>query len=129
MDDPRFFIYKGVLYLTSISHLRLAAGRDGRRFKAEDKPAMAPLTRYETYGMEDPRITKLGSKYETSGMMPNVVFHNGLVDNGDGTLFLYYGAAETRPAAPRSRSPTSWIHWTSVPCLSELRKVVKRRQE
>ncbi len=248
MDDPRFFIYKGILYLTSISHLRLASSKDGRSFKAEEKPAMVPLTRYETYGIEDPRITRLGAyyyvnysaisprgvltalartkdfkkyerlgvmfppdnkdialfpekiggryyafhrpsmkqlgapsmwlassenltdwgrhefvigprpgmwdservgcgaapirtdkgwlelyhasdektryctgavlldllepwkviarsrkpflfpeaKYETSGMMPNVVFHNGLVDNGDGTLFLYYGAADDK---------------------------------
>jgi predicted GH43/DUF377 family glycosyl hydrolase len=27
--------------------------------------------------------------------MPGVVFHNGLVDNGDGSLTLYYGAADS----------------------------------
>jgi predicted GH43/DUF377 family glycosyl hydrolase len=34
--------------------------------------------------------------YETQGFMPNVVFHNGLTDNGDGTLTLYYGAADDK---------------------------------
>jgi predicted GH43/DUF377 family glycosyl hydrolase len=32
--------------------------------------------------------------YETKGFMPNVVFHNGLVDRGDGKVDLYYGAAD-----------------------------------
>lgn len=33
--------------------------------------------------------------YEMTGLMPNVVFHNGLVDRGNGRLDLYYGAADT----------------------------------
>ena len=33
---------------------------------------------------------------ENSGFLPGVVFHNGLVDNGDGTLDLYYGAADDK---------------------------------
>jgi predicted GH43/DUF377 family glycosyl hydrolase len=44
-------------YLTSISHLRLARSRDGRRFQVEDRPALAPANEYETFGLEDPRIT------------------------------------------------------------------------
>ena len=34
--------------------------------------------------------------YETTGLMPNVVFHNGLIDNGDGSLTLFYGAADDK---------------------------------
>lgn len=32
--------------------------------------------------------------YETAGFMPNVVFCNGVVDRGDGTADVYYGAAD-----------------------------------
>jgi len=59
MDDPRAFLYKGVLYLTSISHLRLATSPDGWHFTVATAPTLAPETAYETYGIEDPRITRL----------------------------------------------------------------------
>lgn len=61
--DPRCFTYRGVFYLTSISHLRLARSRDGRHFKVAKRPALAPAAASEVYGCEDPRITKLGSWY------------------------------------------------------------------
>jgi beta-1,2-mannobiose phosphorylase / 1,2-beta-oligomannan phosphorylase len=32
--------------------------------------------------------------YEREGLLPNIVFHNGLIDNGDGTLDLYYGGGD-----------------------------------
>lgn len=32
--------------------------------------------------------------YETTGFMPNVIFHNGTINLGDGTLELYYGGAD-----------------------------------
>ncbi len=44
-------------YLTSISHLRLARSRDGLRFRIEDRPALGPANEYETFGIEDPRVT------------------------------------------------------------------------
>jgi beta-1,2-mannobiose phosphorylase / 1,2-beta-oligomannan phosphorylase len=44
-------------YLTSISHLRLARSWDGVRFQIADAPALGPANRYETFGIEDPRIT------------------------------------------------------------------------
>jgi predicted GH43/DUF377 family glycosyl hydrolase len=63
MDDPRVFTYKGLLYLTSISHLRLAESTDGKKFTIAEQPAMAPDNRYETYGIEDPRITLIDGWY------------------------------------------------------------------
>jgi len=63
MSDPRAFTYRGVPYLTSISHLRLATSEDGRHFSIGDQPALAPATEYETYGVEDPRITFLDGWY------------------------------------------------------------------
>ncbi len=50
-------------YLTSISHLRLARSRDGRRFQVEDRPALGPANAYEIFGIEDPRITCIGDRF------------------------------------------------------------------
>jgi predicted GH43/DUF377 family glycosyl hydrolase len=57
--DPRFFTWEGVFYLTSVSHLRLAVSKDGRRFEISDTPALSPAAPHEAYGCEDPRITRL----------------------------------------------------------------------
>jgi len=32
--------------------------------------------------------------YEREGLLPNIIFHSGLIDNGDGTLDLYYGGGD-----------------------------------
>jgi len=61
--DSRVFRYKGNLYLTSISHFRLAHGTDGKHFSIQDVPSMFPATRDEEYGIEDPRIVVVGSEY------------------------------------------------------------------
>ncbi len=44
-------------YLTSISHLRPARSRDGIHFQIADVPTIRAADRYETFGIEDPRIT------------------------------------------------------------------------
>ncbi len=44
-------------YLTSISHLRLARSRDGIRFQIAAGPSLGPANEYETFGIEDPRLT------------------------------------------------------------------------
>ncbi len=61
--DSRIFSYKGRTYLTSISHLRLARSRDGRNFTIEPTPAVFPREEYETFGLEDPRITQIGEEF------------------------------------------------------------------
>jgi beta-1,2-mannobiose phosphorylase / 1,2-beta-oligomannan phosphorylase len=50
-------------YLTSISHLRLAHSRDGVHFQVADRPALGPANEYETFGLEDPRITRLDDTF------------------------------------------------------------------
>jgi beta-1,2-mannobiose phosphorylase / 1,2-beta-oligomannan phosphorylase len=59
IDDPRTFTYKGETFLTSLSHLRIATSQDGVHFVAEPCPAMYPCGPYETFGIEDARITFL----------------------------------------------------------------------
>ena len=63
MTDRRVFRYKGRPYLTSISHFRIARSRDGRHFQTDDVPAMMPERRDEEFGIEDPRITRIGDAY------------------------------------------------------------------
>jgi len=62
-DDPRVFTYRGQPYLTSISHLRLARSRDGRHFTVDPAPALVPERPEEAYGVEDPRVTRIGEVY------------------------------------------------------------------
>lgn len=62
-SDPRLIQTPGRTYLTSISHLRLARSKDGIRFVIEDTPAIGPRTEYETFGIEDPRISLINDVY------------------------------------------------------------------
>ena len=51
------------VYLTSISHLRLARSRDGIHFQIDDKPFLFPAHANEAFGIEDARITFLEGEY------------------------------------------------------------------
>jgi predicted GH43/DUF377 family glycosyl hydrolase len=62
-SDPRLIVASEGTYLTSISHLRLARSRDGINFEIEDAAAMSAANEYETFGLEDPRITKIDDIY------------------------------------------------------------------
>lgn len=50
-------------YLTSISYLRIARSKDGENFTVEPKPFVFPFNQYMTYGIEDPRITRIEDTY------------------------------------------------------------------
>jgi predicted GH43/DUF377 family glycosyl hydrolase len=58
-DDPRVVrhLETGMLRLTFVSHLRVARSRDGRKIDKIEDPVFLPITEYESYGVEDPRIT------------------------------------------------------------------------
>ncbi|HET7627311.1 MAG TPA: glycoside hydrolase family 130 protein [Bacillales bacterium] len=63
-SDPRVIKYKGqTVYLTSISHLRLAKSSDGIHFQVEEKPTVFPETKMESWGIEDCRITQIEDTY------------------------------------------------------------------
>lgn len=53
----------GKVYLTSISHLRLARSHDGIHFTIDDKPFLFPARADEAFGIEDARITYLEGEY------------------------------------------------------------------
>ena len=61
--DPRVITILGKVYLTSLSHLRLARSRDGIHFTIDEKPFLFPARMDESYGIEDARITFLEGKY------------------------------------------------------------------
>lgn len=61
--DSRIFRYKGQMYLTSISHLQLARSKDGKNFQIDTGPTIFPAGAYETYGLEDARITQIQDEY------------------------------------------------------------------
>jgi predicted GH43/DUF377 family glycosyl hydrolase len=63
IPDSRSFYVNGEMMLTSISHLRIARSKDGVHFTIDPTPAVFPQTYYETYGLEDPRITKIENLY------------------------------------------------------------------
>lgn len=49
--------------LTTLSHLRLARSSDGKKFSVDSEPFLFPKGRYEAWGVEDPRITRIDDTY------------------------------------------------------------------
>ena len=65
-SDPRLITRPAETYLTSLSHLRLARSKNGINVKVDDTPAIAPANDYETFGIEDPRISLIDGTYYIS---------------------------------------------------------------
>lgn len=64
--DPRMVALRAdpaQVYLTSLSHLRLARSRDGTAFVVDDEPFLFPSNRYERFGCEDARITTIEGRH------------------------------------------------------------------
>lgn len=64
--DPRMVTLRGDparVYLSSLSHLRLARSTDGAVFTVEDVPFLFPANRYERFGCEDARITTIEGRH------------------------------------------------------------------
>ena len=66
--------------MTSLSHLRIARSKDGIHFEIDEHPAILPLAEEESWGMEDPRITKIGDKY--------YINYTSVTENGAGTSLI-----------------------------------------
>ncbi len=130
-SDPRLIIRPTETYLTSISHLRVARSKDGTKFEIEDTPAIGSANNYETFGLEDPRISRIGEIYYITyvGVCPfgvttclastkdfNSFQRHGVIfcpDNKDVVLFpeqidgKYY--ALHRPVSPLFKRHEIWI--------------------
>ncbi len=65
-SDPRAIVSRrgpNQLYLTSLSHIRLARSVNGVDFTVDDDAFIFPDNRYEIFGCEDPRITLIDDIY------------------------------------------------------------------
>lgn len=63
-SDPRIINYDGKDYLTTISHLRLLFSDDGIRFaESPEFPSLFGEGEYESFGIEDCRVTKIDDTY------------------------------------------------------------------
>lgn len=62
-SDPRLIVTENETYLTSISHFRVARSRDGINFEVDNTPSFAGQTEYETFGIEDARISLIDGTY------------------------------------------------------------------
>ena len=71
---------KRTVYLTSLSHLRVARSKDGIHFTVEDTPSVFPCAEEESWGMEDPRITQIGDVY--------YINYTSVTENGAATSLI-----------------------------------------
>jgi len=63
VSDSRLVVDQGRTWLTSISHLRIARSTDGIHFEVDGLPTFGPDSAYESFGIEDARITHLDGTY------------------------------------------------------------------
>lgn len=130
-SDVRFVKTREQLYLTSISHFRIARSKDGINFDIDDEPFMIASNTTEEFGIEDPRITFMDGLYyinysaiSRSGVTTCLatthdfkkVERKGIIflaDNKDVTIFpqkingKYY--ALNRPVSAYFQKPEIWI--------------------
>jgi predicted GH43/DUF377 family glycosyl hydrolase len=53
----------GLVRLTFVSHLRVMRSRNGKSIDGEDANRFEPQNEFEEFGIEDPRITRIGDNY------------------------------------------------------------------
>lgn len=154
-SDPRVIRRRGDTtgfeYLTSLSYLRIARSRDGRRFVIDDEPFIYPSNELEIFGVEDPRITQIDDTYYIyfsaaspvgvgEALVSTTDFksyeHHGMIfppENKDVVIFpekingKYY--ALHRPVPKSNGAPEIWmaespdlIHWGNHRHLLGLRE-------
>ena len=152
LSDPRVISYDGQDYLTTMSHLRLAASDDGIHFR---EPASYPPLRgqgaLETYGIEDCRVTQIGTSYYLT--FTQVSQHGvgvGLRSTTDWREFVHHGMilpphnkdcalwdekiggcywALHRPSSPDLGGNYIWVaqspdllHWGNHRCIAHSRE-------
>jgi predicted GH43/DUF377 family glycosyl hydrolase len=88
--DPRVMQYKGLDYLTTLSHFRLLESEDGHSFKEpENNSMLAPNGALEQFGIEDCRVSQIGNTY-----------------------YLTYTAVSGSGVGVGLRTTTDWINFT-----------------
>jgi predicted GH43/DUF377 family glycosyl hydrolase len=63
-DDVRVMNYRGLDYLTTVSHLRLLSSEDGIHFREDPEyPGLFGKGKLEKFGIEDCRVTQMDGEY------------------------------------------------------------------
>jgi beta-1,2-mannobiose phosphorylase / 1,2-beta-oligomannan phosphorylase len=98
VSDPRIIVVGGSTWLTSISHLRVARSTDGIHFEVEPTPALFPANAYESFGIEDPRITLIDGTYWTNyTAVSELGIATGLASTKDFKTFERHGIIFSPP--------------------------------
>lgn len=150
--DERVINYKGIDYLTTLSHLRLLCSDDGIRFyQPEGYPSLVGEGILQAFGVEDCRVTQLEDKYyltftavsgngvgvglRTTTNWKNFQSHGMILPphNKDCAIFeekingLYY--ALHRPSSVDIGGNYIWlasspdgVHWGNHQCIIKTRK-------
>ncbi len=63
LKDTRGVVYRGINYLSTLSHIRIARSRDGLHFTVDERPFIYPVNETEKYGCEDARVTLIEGTY------------------------------------------------------------------
>ncbi|MDP3313576.1 glycoside hydrolase family 130 protein [Lutibacter sp.] len=151
-SDARVINYDGIDYLTTISHLRLLFSTDGVNFiESEEYPAIFGEGEYESFGIEDCRVSLIDNKYYLTYTMvsPNGVGvglrttkdwksfeKSGMIfspHNKDCAIFeekingMFY--ALHRPSSPELGGNYIWlaqspdgVHWGNHKCIAKTRE-------
>lgn len=151
-SDARVIKYDGVDYLTTISHLRIAFSNNGIDFKEDENyPPIFGEGQYESYGIEDCRVSQIEDTYFLTYTMvsPNGVGvglqttkdwinfeKKGMIfspHNKDCAIFeekinnKYY--ALHRPSSPELGGNYIWlaespdgVHWGNHKCIAKTRE-------
>ena len=92
-SDPRIIVYKGVNYLTSLSHLRLLCSENGVVFyEPESYPPLFGRDKLETFGIEDCRVAHLEGRYHlTYTQVSALGVGVGLIQTSDWQHFDRHG--------------------------------------
>ena len=91
-SDSRVIKSTRGIYLTSISHLRVARSTDGVNFVTGEHPALFPDSIYDIYGIEDPRISCIeGRYYITYSAISDVGITACLASTNDFVTFQKHG--------------------------------------
>jgi predicted GH43/DUF377 family glycosyl hydrolase len=92
--DPRLVrhLRTGTVHLTSISHIRQARSVDGVHFMVDDRAWLKPETSYESYGVEDARITAINGAYFVNYSAVSAYgIATGLVETADFRAYIRHG--------------------------------------
>ncbi len=150
-SDARIINYDGIDYLTTISHLRLLFSDDGISFKeSEEYPSIFGEGDYESFGIEDCRVSKIDNTYHlTYSMVSPSGVGVGLRTTKDWKIFDKKGMifsphnkdcaifeekidgkfyALHRPSSPELGGNYIWlaesfdgIHWGNHKCIAKTR--------